>query len=89
MQEITRTSTAGIYLDPDYKILSVVPDGPADKAGMRAGDELLEIEGHPLKTMKPEKFAAFKRRPPGSVVKVRYRRGEGSPVEAGLIMVKQ
>ena len=89
VQEITRTSTAGINLDPDDKILSVVPDGPADKAGLRAGDELLEIEGHPLKTMKPEEFAAFKRLPPGSIVKVRYRRGESNPVETKLVLVKE
>lgn len=89
VQEITRVSTAGISMDAASKILSVVPDGPADKAGLRAGDELLEIEGHLLKTMKPEEFAAFKRLPPGSVVKVRYRRGELSPVETNLVLVKK
>jgi len=89
VQEITRTSTAGINLDPGDIILSVDPDGPADKAGLRAGDELLEIEGLPLKTMKPEEFAAFKRLPPGSIVKVRYRRGESNPVETKLQLVKE
>ena len=88
VQEITRTSTAGIHMDPQARILSVEPDGPADKAGLRAGDALLEIEGHPLETMKPEEFAAFKRLPPGSVVKVRYRRGGADPVEAKLVLVK-
>lgn len=43
---------------------------------------------HPLKTMKPEGFAAFKRLPPGSIVKVRYRCGEASPVEARLVLAK-
>ena len=88
VQEITQTSTAGINMAPDFKILSVMPDGPAEKAGLRAGDEVLEIEGNPLKTMTPEKFAAFKRLPPGTVVKVRYRRGTLSPVEASLVLVK-
>ncbi len=49
VQEITRTSTAGINLDPGYKILSVDPDGPADKAGLRAGDELLKSKAYPSK----------------------------------------
>lgn len=89
VQEITRASTAGINMDLDAKILSVKPDGPADKAGLRAGDELLEIEGHPLKTMKPQEFAAFKRLPPGSIVKVRYRRGESNPMETKLLLVKE
>ena len=89
VQDLTRTSTAGIHMDPECKILSVVPDGPADKAGLRAGDEILEIEGLPLKTMTPEEFAAFKRLPPGSVVKVRYRRSELSPVEVHLVLVKE
>lgn len=89
VQEITRTSTAGISLSLEYKILSVEPDGPADTAGLRDGDELLEIEGHALKSMKPEEFAAFKRLPPGSVVKVRYRRGESGPTETKLVLVKE
>lgn len=66
-----------------------MPDGLAGKAGLRAGDELLEIEGHPLKTMKPEAFAAFERLPPGSFVKVRYSRGGSNPVETTLRLVKE
>lgn len=89
VQEITHTSTAGIHMDAERKILSVTPEGPADKAGLRAGDELLEIEGHPLKTMTREEFIAFKRLPPGTPVKVRYRRGGLSPVETHLILVKE
>ncbi len=89
VQEITRASTAGINMDQDNRLLSVVPDGPADKAGLRVGDELLEIEGHALKTMTPEEFAAFKRLPPGSVVKVRYRRGQSDPVDVKLVLEKK
>lgn len=89
VQEITRSSTAGIYMNPDFRIISVVPDGPADKAGLRAGDEMQEIEGLPLKSMTREEFAAFKRMPPGSVVRVSYRRGELSPVETRLVLVKE
>jgi len=89
VQEITQTSTAGIHMDTERTILSVVPQGPADKAGLRAGDELLEIEGHSLRTMTREEFVAFKRLPPGTAVKVRYRRGGLSPVETHLVLVKE
>lgn len=89
VQEITSTSTAGINMDSENKIISVVRDGPAEKAGLHAGDKLLEIEGHPLKSMKPEELAAFKRLPPGSLVKVSYSRGESSPVEAKLVLAKE
>jgi predicted aspartyl protease len=93
VQEVVATSGAGMFMEiaPDGRILisGLVPGGPAAKAGLLKGDEFLEIEGHPLKTMKPEQFAAFKRLPPGSAVKVRYRRGAEPPVEAVLVLVKK
>ncbi|WP_395747092.1 aspartyl protease family protein [Prosthecobacter sp.] len=89
VQDLTRTSTAGLQFDFDYKISHLDPGGPADKAGLRAGDEMLEIEGHPLRTMTPEDFAAIKRLPPGTAVKVRYRRGDLSPVETHIVVVKK
>lgn len=93
VQEITRASTAGMNLGIGdggrIVVLSAVPEGPGAKAGIRAGDELLEIEGRPLRTMKPTEFAAFKQLPPGASVKVRYRRGENKPVEAKLVLIKE
>jgi predicted metalloprotease with PDZ domain len=93
VQEITRASTAGINLGIGdggrIVVLSAVPEGPGAKAGIRAGDELLEIEGRPLRTMKPSEFTAFKQLPPGASVKVRYRRGENKPVEAKLVLIKE
>jgi C-terminal processing protease CtpA/Prc len=88
VQEITQTSSAGLNLGPGFKILSVVPDGPAAKAGLRVGDEVLEIEGHPLKTMKPEEFAALKRLPPGTTITIRYRRTDAEPEEVKLVLIK-
>lgn len=81
VQDVTRTSTAGLNLTVGDNgrvfILSVEPDGPAAKAGLEAGDELLAIEGRPLKTLTPEEFAAFKQLPPGTPATIRYRRGKG------------
>lgn len=93
VQDITRSSTAGLRLAHNEHgrivILSVVPDGPGSKVGIQAGDELLEIEGRSLESMKPAEFAAFKQLPPGTILSVRYRRGEGTPVTATLELVKQ
>lgn len=91
--EITSASTAGIFMTIGEGGRIIISDvargGPGAKAGLRAGDELLEIAGRPLKTMTPEQFAAFKQLPPGSHVKVRYRRGEAKPVETTLVVVKR
>jgi predicted aspartyl protease len=89
VQEITRTSTAGLNLDFNSVIMSLDPDGPGAKVGLRAGDQLLEIEGLPLKTMKPAEFAAFKRLPPGTTVKISYRRGAAEPAEVNVVLIKE
>jgi len=93
VQEITQSSTAGIFLAPGEGgrifIGDVIPNGPAGQVGLRAGDELLEIEGIPLKTMKQEEFEAFKKLPPGSKVKVIYSRGDERPTKVTLVLVKK
>ncbi len=93
VQDVTHVSTAGILMIPGpegrFLISDVVPGGPASKAGLKAGDEMLEIAGEPLRKMTPEKMAAFKQLPPGSAVKVRYRRGAAEPAEVALVLVKE
>jgi len=82
----------GINLGPaDTKgiaVAGVTPGGPADKAGLAAGDLLLEIDGHSLAT---DKDAPAERKlheyldkvEPGTKVSLRYRR-EGKAREATL-----
>jgi serine protease DegQ len=55
-------------------VLSVVPAGPADQAGMRPGDVLTAFDGKPVRT--PEDFlAALRPHRPGDVVTATVRRG--------------
>jgi len=93
VDEITRRSTAGLFgtfgSDGAMVITGVVPGGPAERAGLRPGDELLEIEGRTVRKMKPEEFAAFKRLPPGTAVNVRYLREGAKPQEASLVLEKE
>lgn len=53
-------------------IVSVIPDGPADDAGIRAGDRVIEVDGQSVEGLAPEEVA-------GNV-----RGGEGSTVELVL-----
>jgi predicted aspartyl protease len=93
VQDLTKSSTAGLnmlYDDAGRIIIqSVVPNGPADKVGLQAGDELMEIEGKSLKTMKPDEFASFKQLPPGAAVNLRYRRGNSGPSSIKLVLTKE
>lgn len=91
--DLVSSSTAGINLIPApggrLVISDVTPDGPADRAGLQSGDEFLAIEGHAMKSMTPQQFAAFKRLPPGTPVRIRYRRPGEDEKEATLQLEKE
>jgi putative serine protease PepD len=56
------------------KLRSVEPAGPAAAAGLKAGDVLTKLDGHPLQDG-TDLIALVRKRAPGSVVAVQYRRG--------------
>ncbi|MFL5438455.1 MAG: carboxypeptidase regulatory-like domain-containing protein [Myxococcales bacterium] len=82
--QMTRSSTppgnVGIGVggsDAAVQVSFVFPDGPAAKAGMQVGDQLVQIDGKPVGTLAD----ARARLPgsPGSVVSVTVVRNGGSP----------
>jgi putative serine protease PepD len=54
-------------------VSQVVAGGPADEAGIKAGDVILAIDDHYLFTIE-ELNDAIAQRNPGSTVRIRYRR---------------
>lgn len=66
-------------------VLSPQPDSPAKKAGMKPGDEILEIDGQPLKGMKYQESVELMRGEVGKPVVVTIRRhGEKEPLELNI-----
>ncbi|WP_146615705.1 trypsin-like peptidase domain-containing protein [Nonomuraea aridisoli] len=90
----------GILLDRDFqgqgvKIATeavagqqpVTPGGPADKAGLRAGDVILEIDGLPLQDGN-ELIALIRSKAPGSKINVKYLR-DGQERNASLTVTAE
>jgi carboxyl-terminal processing protease len=57
---------------PAFEVVEVVPGGPAQKAGIRAGDRIIGIDGRgPREIGLPGFRAMLKRQPQGTRVKLR------------------
>lgn len=67
------------------RLSSVVTGGPADRAGIQAGDILVRLDGRPL-TEPTDLIALVRKHPPGAVVVVDYRRG-GAVRSASVTLV--
>lgn len=70
----------------EFLVLDLEPNGPAAKAGLEKGDVLISFNEHLLKTISKETFDGLRERPPGSELKIRYRRGNNEPVDTSLIL---
>jgi serine protease DegQ len=81
-QDVTPELAKALALDaPGVVIRGVVRDGPADRAGIRARDVVLEIDGKPTRDT-PTLLARIAEIAPGSAARVRlWRGGVSSDVE--------
>lgn len=57
-------------------VLDVVPDGPADAAGMVPGDVITAVDGEPVRNV-PDVLGELRRREPGDLMTVTVQREDG------------
>ncbi len=78
----------GAYIgvkDEQLMIIAPIPDSPADKAGIRAGDVILEVDGRSTQEMSLAEAVLSIRGPKGTPVRLRVlHQGETGPEQLGL-----
>ncbi|MCC9601642.1 S41 family peptidase [Stieleria sp. JC731] len=77
----------GVELRPStdsLEILSVIPNGPAEEAGLKAGDRIVRVEQADTRTGKPEIAADLLRGPEDSFVSIAVQTSEGAEREYNI-----
>lgn len=67
----------GVYMsfkNGGVQIMNVIPDGPSDRAGLLAGDEILAVDGKPVEEISPGEVALKIRGEVGTQVELLIRR---------------
>ena len=70
----------GVYMsfkNGGVQVMNVIPDGPGQRAGLQAGDEILAVDGKPVEEISPSEVALKIRGEIGTQVELLIRR-EGS-----------
>ncbi len=65
-------------LTKSLELVSVIPGGPADKGGLKAGDHITAVDNSVVETAGSEKCADLLRGEEGSYVRITYLRGQDS-----------
>jgi len=69
---------------PPFLISDVVPGGPAQRAGVQLGDEILSVDGSAMANATQDKLSATIRGQAGSTVRLGLKRPNGSTVEVTI-----
>ena len=65
-------------------IVNALPDQPADRAGLKAGDIVLKVDGRDIAGLSVEDAVALIRGPKGSKVVLTIQRGDGAPFDVSI-----
>lgn len=78
----------GFFLSPtlkSVKVEKVVPDSPAAKAGLQAGDVMLEIEGHKVAGAKANDLKPYMERDVGQTLRLAVQKSSGEVKQVTLV----
>ena len=67
------------------KVISPIDDTPADRAGIKSGDLIIQIDNKPLREMLPDEAAQMMRGEPGSEVTITIAREGQEPFDLTIV----
>jgi clan AA aspartic protease (TIGR02281 family) len=83
-----RVDRSGAWIDfnkGEFKLAAVAPASPAEEAGLKAGDQIVAIDGTPLATVHPLSANRPLQQPAGTKVKITFKRaGDEKVIELTL-----
>jgi len=82
----------GFFLNPtlkSVKVETVVPNSPAALAGMRAGDLIVEVEGHAVAGTKADVLKSYLQRDVGQSTRMLVRKATGETVAVVLVAAQK
>ena len=85
-----RVVTGGFFLSPtisDLSIDKVMPGTPAERAGIHAGDRILEVEGKPVAGSKALDLKASATRMPGQTLHLTLRHADGQVFKVAMVAI--
>ncbi len=90
LQETTSGEFGGLGIEVGrengyIKVISPIDDTPAERAGIEAGDLIIQIDNKPLRELTPEEAANMMRGEPGTEVTVTIAREGMEPFELSVV----
>lgn len=90
LQETTTGEFGGLGIEVGreegyIKVISPIDDSPADRAGIQAGDLIIQINNRPIRELLPDEAAEMMRGEPGSEVTVTIAREGVEPFDVTVV----